>query len=222
MFPSAWVELLVPGTLVGQTLWKPCNSLGWVISHGALIGQALWSPWWVKLLVPEPWLEKRSRALYTLWDELLDLEPWLGKRCRALYKLWDEILVVEPWVGQTLWTPVAAVGWVTSLGSWVGTNALEPWKAWVETNLMMVLWCPTVRWNHCLMGWGGFASGSPGWFWLMCFMRSRIHAWNVALGWIAEERFVSAILRPGGTRKSHTGLAFASLIWGYFSLYFYE
>ncbi len=48
------------------------------------------------------------------------------------------------------------MGWVTSHGALVGTNALDPWKAWIETNLMMVLWCTTMRSNHYLMGWGGW------------------------------------------------------------------
>ena len=40
----AWVELLVPGALVGQMLWIPVTT-------------------WVELLVLEPWLDKRSGAL---------------------------------------------------------------------------------------------------------------------------------------------------------------
>jgi len=41
MFPLAWVELLVFGALVGQTLWKPYNDFGSVTSPGALVGKTL-------------------------------------------------------------------------------------------------------------------------------------------------------------------------------------
>jgi len=40
----AWVELLVPGALVGQTLWRPVTT-------------------WIELLVMEPWLDNHSRSL---------------------------------------------------------------------------------------------------------------------------------------------------------------
>ena len=90
----------------------------------------------------------------------------------------------------------------------VGTNALEAWKAWVETNLVIVLLCPTMRWNHCFMGWGGWPLEAMDNFLLMCSMRTHIHAWNMAWGWMTKERFGSAILRSGGTCKSHPSFGF--------------
>ena len=48
----------------------------------ALVGKKLWSPWWVELLVLEPWLDKCSGSLQQLWVELLipraRLEQMLG------------------------------------------------------------------------------------------------------------------------------------------------
>ena len=63
--------------------------------------------------------------------------------------------------------------------------------------MVMVLWSSTMRWNHYLMGWGGLASRSPRWFWLMCFMRSHIHAWNMARGWLTKKIFGSAVSTIG-------------------------
>ena len=59
------------------------------------------------------------------------------------------------------------------------------------------LWCPTMRWNHYLMGWGGLASGSPSLVLMDCSMRSHIHAWNMARGWRTEERFGSTMSMVG-------------------------
>ena len=79
----------------------------------------------------------------------------------------------------------------------------------IETNLMMVLWCSTMRWNHYFMGWGGWPLESLDGFLLICFIRSHIHAWNIqARGWMAKKRFGLAILRSGGMWKSHHGFWF--------------
>ena len=106
----------------------------------------------------EPSLDKHSGARYQLWVDLLVWEPWLEKHWGVLGGL-----VTSPGalVGQMIWSPVSVVGWVTSLGALVGTNDLEPWKVWVETNVVMVLWFLTMRWSHSLMSWGGLASRNP-------------------------------------------------------------
>jgi len=136
------------------------------------------------------------------------------------------------------------VGWVTSPGSpgwinasevwwhlWVellvlealvGTNTLKPWKAWVETNMMMVLSCPTMRWNHCLMGWYGWPLEALNGFGLMCFMRPTfmLGIWHGG-DWM-KRVLAQPCLQPCGSWKCHNWLCFTSLIWGYFSLFFYE
>jgi len=73
---------------------------------------------------------------------------------------------------------------------------------------MRVLWCPTIRWNHCLMGWGRWPLEALYGFLLMCSMRSHINSWNMAWGWMGEEIFGSSILQSGGTWKSHRGFGF--------------
>jgi len=65
-----------------------------------------------------------------------------------------------------------------------------------------------MRWNHCLMGWGGLPLKALDGFGLICFMRSHIHAWNIARGWMVEEGFGSAILHLVGTWKSHPRVGF--------------
>ena len=52
------------------------------------------------------------------------------------------------------------------------------------------------------------ASGAVDEFWLMCSMRSHIHASNIAWGWMAEEIFGLTILWSGGTWKSHPKFEF--------------
>ena len=104
-------------------------------------------------------------------------------------------------VVKMLWSPVKVVGWVTSPRALVG-------QAVIETDLMMVWWCPIVRWNHCLMSWGGWPLEGLDEFWLMCSMRSHIHALNMARVWMVEERFGSTILRTSGTWKSHPEFVF--------------
>ena len=47
----------------------------------------------------------------------------------------------------------------------------------------------------------------------MCSMISRIHAWNMAQGGMTEERFGLAILRLGGTWKSHPGSPMLVFLW---------
>jgi len=59
----------------------------------------------------------------------------------------------------------------------------------------MVLSCPTLRWDHCLMGWGGWPLEAQDGFGLMCFMRSHNHAWNRAWGWLAKDSFNSAMFK---------------------------
>lgn len=75
----------------------------------------------------------------------------------------------------------------------------------IETNMMMVLCCSTVRWNHYLMCWGGWPLEALDRFRLMCIVRFDIHAWNMARGWMDEERFGSSILHSGGTWNSQLG-----------------
>ena len=78
----------------------------------------------------------------------------------------------------------------------------------IETDLTMVLWCLTLRWNHCLMGWGGCPLEALDGFWLMCSMWSHIHAWNMAWGWMVEESFGSAIWVEHGSSISDWFIAF--------------
>ena len=53
-----------------------------------------------------------------------------------------------------------------------------------------------ILWHPCLLGSFGV------------FYEFHIHAWNMAQGWMDEERFGSIILWSGGTWKSHPGFGF--------------
>jgi len=79
-----------------------------------------------------------------------------------------------------------------------------------------------MRWSQCLMGWCECPLEALYEFWLMCSMRSHIHAWNMAQGWMTEGRFGSIIPRSSGMWKSHPRFGFASLMKVDFSLYLYE
>ena len=86
---------------------------------------------------------------------------------------------------------------------------------WVEITVKHVMMCSLcwpsdLRWimvkpGFYWWGWGGLDSIWPGWFFCL---ESHIHAWNMARGWMVEDRFVLAILWSGGTWKSHLGLGF--------------
>ena len=46
-----------------------------------------------------------------------------------------------------------------------------------------------MRWNHWLRVEVVWPLEAPAWFCLICSMRSRIHAWNMRWGWLAEREF---------------------------------
>ena len=48
-----------------------------------------------------------------------------------------------------------------------------------------------MRWNHWLRVDVVWPLEALVWFGLICFMKSHIHAWNMAWGWFAEKRIGS-------------------------------
>ena len=98
-------------------------------------------------------------------------------------------------------------GWVTSwsLGWNKYFGALEQlgWRPNYDG-----YWCPTERWNQWFLGWDDLVCGALVYCWLMCLINSHIHAWNMARGWLDEEKFFLANLWLGGTWKSHLWLVF--------------
>jgi len=88
---------------------------------------------------------------------------------------------------------VAVVDWVNSRGSLRWNKRSGAMKGLGRDQSSDDLWCTTMRWNHCLMRWGGLASRSPRSVLMDCSMRSHIHAWNMAQGWLVEEIFGSTM-----------------------------
>ena len=115
-------------------------------------------------------------------------------------------------VGQTLWILTTIVGWVASPRSWVGKNAPEPWKTWIETNLVMV---SDVRPWVGIIGWGlrWFGLLKP-WFGFLGLFHEIPHSclkYGARMnGW--KKDLVQPNLWSGGTWKSLTWLDFYMLI----------
>ncbi len=103
------------------------------------------------------------------------------------YKSW------KLWLDKRFGSPTSAIGLVIGLGSLSWNKHSGALEGLGRDQFGDGLWCPTMKWNHCLMGWGGLASGSPSLVLMDCSMRSHIHAWNMARRWLAKERFGSTI-----------------------------
>jgi len=87
---------------------------------------------------------------------------------------------------------------------------------------MMVLVMSDCEVESLYDGLRWMASGIPGWFFLMCSMKSHIRAWNMTrVEWL--KRYLA---QPFYSWVEHGSsipiLDFSSLMKGYFSLYFYE
>ena len=93
----------------------------------------------------------------------------------------------------------------------------------VETDLMMFIWCSTMRWNYCLMRWGGWPMESLDGFFIdvLCEIPhscleygTRVNRWRDI--WLSH-----STVRWNVEVLSWV-LDFASLMKGYFPLYLYE
>jgi len=125
-------------------------------------------------------------------------------------------------VGQILLSLAAILGWVTNLGSLGWNKHYGALEGIGRDQSGDSLWCPSMRWNQCLMDWGGLAYGSLGSVlmyvpWDPTFMLGIWHGGD----WLKRD-LDQPCLWWGGLWKSQTWLAFTSFIWGYFSLLIHE
>ena len=91
----------------------------------------------------------------------------------------------------------------------------------VWETLVIALQCLTMRWNHWLRVEVVFPLKAIVWFGLVYFMRSHIHAWNMAWGWLVEiEIWLSPIYGWVVCGSPWLGLYFHMLIRAILPLWF--